>query len=199
MQAVLNIDIEVEAQRDPNGLITGRILERESGLRGVLETDLFGWATEVGDGKHIRQMAARVACFNWSGQPKEVPSTLYQHIVRPEERQAMGEYYTPHWLAHHIVEALVPEPTSTRVLDPACGSGTFLEAAIEHLLSRIDTETMAPAQQMDLLQTSVLGHRPATRLRTVGEGRLGSGLCPGHSPSMGNQPAKTYLPAGLSG
>ena len=61
--------------------------------------------------------------------------TLYQNVITQEERKRLGEYYTPRWLAREITEAVVDNPLKQRVLDPSCGSGTFIETAIEHILA----------------------------------------------------------------
>jgi type I restriction-modification system DNA methylase subunit len=61
---------------------------------------------------------------------------------KPEVRKAGGVYYTPKWVVKYIVENTVgkltesktPEEISTlHILDPACGSGSFLIATLEHL------------------------------------------------------------------
>ena len=63
---------------------------------------------------------------------------------KPEVRKAGGVYYTPSYIVDYIVENTVAEllqkkmpaqASSLRVLDPACGSGSFLLGAYEHLLS----------------------------------------------------------------
>jgi type I restriction-modification system DNA methylase subunit/predicted type IV restriction endonuclease len=65
---------------------------------------------------------------------------------KPEVRKAGGVYYTPTDIVEYIVENTVgklvegykPGPkggvSSLRILDPACGSGSFLLGAYEHLL-----------------------------------------------------------------
>ena len=157
VQAVLGIDVDAEARRNPVDLLNGRVLVRETNLHGVLDTDLFGWAAEVGDGQHVRFMAAKVACFDWTTPPEDLPAILYQHIVSQEERETMGEYYTPKWLASQMVQELVPRPADMRILDPSCGSGTFLEAAIEHFLAVAETQDMSSRERLDRLQSCVQG------------------------------------------
>lgn len=51
---------------------------------------------------------------------------LYESVIDAGVRHQLGEYYTPDWLAHQVVEATVTSPLTDRVLDPACGSGTFI-------------------------------------------------------------------------
>jgi hypothetical protein len=49
-----------------------------------------------------------------------------------ESRHAQGEYYTPRWLAELILdEAGYDGSPGKRLLDPTCGEGVFLVAAIE--------------------------------------------------------------------
>lgn len=71
------------------------------------------------------------------------PSHRAHVEAKPEVKRAGGVYYTPTWVVEHIVaRTLAPalkakSPTSAlklRVLDPACGSGTFLIGAYSYLL-----------------------------------------------------------------
>ncbi len=54
---------------------------------------------------------------------------LYEDLISPSERHSLGEFYTPEWLAKILVEKAVSK--NDIVLDPACGSGTFLRCVIE--------------------------------------------------------------------
>jgi len=56
---------------------------------------------------------------------------LYQELVDPQDRQLLGEFYTPDWLAELTLEQI--NYTKGTLLDPACGSGTFLFCAIRRL------------------------------------------------------------------
>lgn len=62
---------------------------------------------------------------------------------KPEVKKAGGVYYTPTYIVDYIVEHTVVELikgqtpdqiSKLRVLDPACGSGSFLLGAYQHLL-----------------------------------------------------------------
>lgn len=62
---------------------------------------------------------------------------------KPEVRKAGGVYYTPDYITKYIVENTVgklveakepKEVAEIKVLDPACGSGSFLIAAFDYLL-----------------------------------------------------------------
>jgi type I restriction-modification system DNA methylase subunit len=62
---------------------------------------------------------------------------------KPEVRKAGGVYYTPTYIVNYIVQNTVgkllegktpKEAAKLRILDPACGSGTFALGAYQHLL-----------------------------------------------------------------
>ena len=62
---------------------------------------------------------------------------------KPEVRHAGGVYYTPQWVVDYIVEHTVGEKIkgktpaeieTLKILDPACGSGSFLLGAFDRLI-----------------------------------------------------------------
>jgi Eco57I restriction-modification methylase/N-6 DNA Methylase len=56
---------------------------------------------------------------------------LYQELFPHALRHQLGEYYTPDWLARHVLDQVgYGGRLNQRLLDPACGSGTFLLTAI---------------------------------------------------------------------
>lgn len=59
--------------------------------------------------------------------------TIYQQMVSPATRHALGEFYTPPELARIIVEEQYK--FGLKVLDPACGSGTFIVEIIRKIKS----------------------------------------------------------------
>jgi len=59
---------------------------------------------------------------------------LYQELFPRALRHRLGEYYTPDWLARHVLDQVgYGGQAEQRVLDPACGSGTFLLTAIRRI------------------------------------------------------------------
>jgi hypothetical protein len=57
-------------------------------------------------------------------------------LIDPKDRHDLGEYYTPDWLCERIVSEMLPKHGYKAVLDPSCGSGSFLRAAVTHFLRR---------------------------------------------------------------
>ena len=135
VQASFGIDIRQLADTDPSDLLQGRRFHDATGLSGIIESDFFAWPDEVGGHDLIQALARRVARFDWLHAPPDIAAILYETVIPPEERRTLGEYYTPNWLARTMVQELVTDPLNQRVLDPACGSGTFIAEAISHFLA----------------------------------------------------------------
>ena len=158
LQASFGLDIEGIAAADPHRLIDGTAFAEQVGVRGVIESDFFGWPTEVAGGARWTQgLANRVGRFDWESADYDIGSVLYQSVITSTERQRLGEYYTPDWLAEMIVEAAVDDPLNQRVLDPACGSGTFLRQAIKAHAAAAAAALTEPDHTLAALQHQVIG------------------------------------------
>lgn len=66
-------------------------------------------------------------------------------MIDPAQRHDLGEYYTQDWLAAKVVAHALTNPPVQRVLDPACGSGTFLFHAIRLKLAAAETAGLTRA------------------------------------------------------
>ena len=145
VQASFGIDIRRLAETDPADLLQGRELYRATGLQGVLGSDFFAWPNEVSGAPMLQTLARRVARLNWAEAPPDTAATLYESVIPPEERRQLGEYYTPAWLARAMIRELVDDPLTQRVLDPACGSGTFVAEAVTHFIAAARSANLEPS------------------------------------------------------
>ncbi len=157
VQASFGIDIRRLAATDPADLLQGRELFRATGLQGVLESDFFAWPNEVGGSPLLQTLARRVARFDWAEAPADTAATLYETVIPPEERRQLGEYYTPAWLARAMIQELVDDPLHQRVLDPACGSGTFVAEAVAHFIEAAGDSGWEPWEVLNRLRDAVTG------------------------------------------
>jgi type I restriction-modification system DNA methylase subunit len=113
----------------------------KQGITNFLEGDFFRWyldAFSMRLEEAIREIARALSEFEPATISIDPESTrdllkkLYQYLVPQEVRHNLGEYYTPDWLAELVLnEVDYDGNTLKRVLDPACGSGTFLVLAIQ--------------------------------------------------------------------
>jgi len=112
-------------------ILEGRIFSEKWGVQNFLEEDFFSWTVKREEGIRVaRMILERLATYDLSTVDEDILKALYQELVDPEARHDLGEYYTPDWLAEYMVNRVLKDEPMSGVLDPACGSGTFLAAAI---------------------------------------------------------------------
>ena len=120
------------------------------GIHNFLEGDFFRWYLDAWDeavGESLQALASSLAEFEPTTptlrpeEARDLLKKLYQYLVPKQLRHDLGEYYTPDWLAERLLNQLgyVGNP-ETRLLDPACGSGTFLTLALARVRERMELE-----------------------------------------------------------
>ena len=106
----------------------------------------YGFARWVGDDE-ARMLGDVIGGYNWSQQAGDVMRSLYRHFVPAQHRRVYGEYYTPDWLAELVCSKVIDDKFIGEqirrfdageevdgVLDPCCGSGTFLYHAAKRIM-----------------------------------------------------------------
>lgn len=145
-------------------------LFREYGIRNFLEGDFFGWYLaawneEVEDA--VSALIQRLAEYDPGTlelapeNARDLLKKLYHYLLPREIRHDLGEYYTPDWLAERLITQTLGQmdlgdPTK-RVLDPACGSGTFLVILIKYIRGRAERQKMPPAKVLGFILQNVVG------------------------------------------
>jgi hypothetical protein len=126
--------------RKLRGVEDGGLFARR-GITNFLEGDFFRWyldalSPDLRD--KLRELARGLAEFEPATTviaphaQRDLLKKLYQYLVPHDVRHHLGEYYTPDWLAEMVLdEAGYDGDPRKRLLDPACGSGTFLVLAIQ--------------------------------------------------------------------
>ncbi len=141
----------------PRSIVSGTQFQA-AGVHGVVEADFFDWVVELpGGDTFVRTLARRIARFDWAKVEHDVLKALYESVIEPATRKKLGEYYTPDWLAEHVVETAVTTPLVERVLDPACGSGTFLFHAVRRYLDAAESAGMSLRASLDGVTRHVVG------------------------------------------
>jgi N-6 DNA Methylase len=132
-------------------------------IGNVVEDDYFQWPLLASRSRLSSAWAGLVnqlAGYDLATISEDVLKPLYEQLVDPETRHDLGEYYTPDWLAREVVEATL-EPwleagLQPRVLDPTCGSGSFLRAVIDRRRQSADP-AKAPAVILAEVLDGVVG------------------------------------------
>ncbi|MBA2410660.1 MAG: N-6 DNA methylase [Gammaproteobacteria bacterium] len=136
---------------DASVLIAKRVAALESGalfehagVVNMLNGDFFSWYRDDSAwatfSPVINALVARLTGISYDVQKKSPASTrdlfkgIYETFVPRALRHALGEFYTPDWLAEFGLNTLNWQPDDD-LLDPTCGSGTFVLEALRRRLA----------------------------------------------------------------
>jgi len=139
------------------------------GIANFLEGDFFSWYLSEWDSllaKNLRALVVvlseydtRAATLDPS-ETRDILKHLYQFLVPKSVRHDLGEYYTPDWVADLVLDEVdYHGDPSVRLLDPACGSGTFLTLAISRAITygRDHPESLAGKSLLELILHNIVG------------------------------------------
>lgn len=155
--AVIGFDVSRSGPLSPTQLTDGSQFAQAQ-ILGVVEADFFDWPTEVPGGQDfIRSLAHRLSRFDWTNVDHDVLKHLYESVISAKTRKSLGEYYTPDWLAEQMVAAAVEAPLTQRVLDPSCGSGTFLFHAVRRHIAAAEAAGLTAGQAATSVARHVYG------------------------------------------
>jgi type II restriction/modification system DNA methylase subunit YeeA len=158
----------------------GGVFRRLLNIENFLEGDYFSWYLDELDGEVaevVAEVSRRLSDYEIATpqlEPefaRDLLKRLYQNLVPGELRHRLGEYYTPDWLANLLLDEVglsyenilrmgeedTLKPLKLRVLDPACGSGTFLVLYISRL-RRYAEERYLTDVLLGYLLTNVVGY-----------------------------------------
>jgi len=136
------------------------------GITNLIEEDFFAWILhpKIKDKalSLINDVAKELLRYDLSQIDEDFFKEIYQEIVKRSERHMIGEYYTPEWLAELTLKESLElwnsiHKGTPRILDPACGSGTFLCNAIHIMRERLLGEGKSPREILDFILDNVVG------------------------------------------
>jgi len=97
---------------------------------------LFDWY-EMDEARFVRVLYD-LNLYNFSTVDRDIIGTVYEKYADAHERKEKGRYFTPPAVVSYILDTVEYTPEApiagTRLLDPACGSGTFLVQAVQRLI-----------------------------------------------------------------
>ncbi len=82
-----------------------------------------------------QELAALVEDLNtrdFASLPQDVVGEVFERLIPADERRSLGQYFTPEDLVD-IIDAFCIRSADDHVLDPTCGTGTFLIRAYDRL------------------------------------------------------------------
>ncbi len=142
-------------------------LFRKLGIRNFLEGDFFKWYLTSWDkdiAHAVRLLLDRLKDYDPGTlevspeQARDLLKKLYHHLMPAEIRHDLGEYYTPDWLAEYVLnEVGYTGQIDKRLLDPACGSGTFLVLAIKRLREQCFVNGLNEQETLATILNNIVG------------------------------------------
>ncbi len=117
------------------GILDGSIFDQLN-IKNFTDNDFFFWVGKDHNRKALkkvfRTIAQQISTYDFTRVDEDVLKGVYQELIDLDTRHALGEYYTPDWLCAKVTDAFDFQKDS-KILDPSCGSGSFLRAAIDKL------------------------------------------------------------------
>ena len=144
------------------------VFAKERGITNYSYPDWYSWPVfemKNGFAKIMNQINESVADYRTLLSVEEFAKNnnydyikqMYEAVIPKELRHALGEYYTPDWLAEETLNTVLSFDStdiSQHFIDPTCGSGTFLfktiiakrraGAALDDILSSVKVIDINP-------------------------------------------------------
>ena len=138
----------------------------EHGIANLVEEDFFTWITHrkiLNESlRLVSSLAKELLRYDLLQIDEDFFKEIYQEIVERGQRHRVGEYYTPEWLTELILKEVISlweeqhsEPP--KILDPACGSGTFLCNSIRILKEELTRKGWKPAEILNYILANIIG------------------------------------------
>ena len=104
-------------------------------------------------GIHLRQVINKLNEIDFNNsKDKHLFGEIYENFLGElQSAGTLGEFYPPRAITQLLTELTDPKPHE-KILDPACGTGGYLTAALEHLKAKAST-----VAEREAIQTHVAG------------------------------------------
>jgi hypothetical protein len=123
------------------------------------ERNLFDWIYETNGAldEALQRLILRFNAYDFSGLSEEILGDIYQTFLPPAKRKRLGEFYTPPSIVDWLLEQTVFQHGEGTLLDPSCGSGSFLVRYIHRCLEDAKTRGLDADAVSQELQATVWG------------------------------------------
>ncbi|QNE45429.1 N-6 DNA methylase (plasmid) [Frigoribacterium sp. NBH87] len=145
---------------------------RDRGVENLLEGDFFSWYAQSDQFtpvihravqpvlQDIAEFEALPAFHGDRVAARDLFKDFYMHMIPEKVRHSLGEYYTPSWLADDTINQAIEQLSTSdaeawRLLDPTCGSGTFLTMGMQKILD--ETHDLPLADRLDSVLQRIVG------------------------------------------
>lgn len=114
-----------------------RILDLFQEVKGFAYEDVFNQNDTINlDAESLRYVIGELQNYCVMDADRDAIGDAFEVFIGPALRGAEGQFFTPRNVIDMMVKILDPQP-SEYIIDPACGSGGFLIAALQHVWRRL--------------------------------------------------------------
>jgi type I restriction enzyme M protein len=80
----------------------------------------------------LRSLISQLGGYDWASLTDDVLGSIFEHLIPRSQQKLLGQFYTPRPVADLLVASTI-DGERPFVLDPGCGSGTFLMSTYGYL------------------------------------------------------------------
>ena len=121
------------------------------------EQTVFDWINHANGelDESLQRLILRLNAYNFAGLSEELLGDIYQQFLPLTKRKRLGEFYTPPSIVDWILEQTVNG--EGEILDPSCGSGSFLVRYAHRKLEDAKIRKLEPDLVRQELQAELWG------------------------------------------
>jgi len=132
-----------------------------AGIKNFMEEDFFMWVMSLPIRKQasklFHELLREIYVYDLEKIDEDILKELYQELVEPDVRKLLGEFYTPDWLADTMIGDVLRDDPKKVVMDPSCGSGTFLFKTIQYKINELSKSGWTNAKILEHIIDNVIG------------------------------------------
>jgi len=102
------------------------------------------------DEQSLTYVISRLQQFSITNAKRDVITEAFEVFIGPALRGGEGQFFTPRNVVRMMTEMLDPAPNEL-VIDPACGTGGFLTAVLEHIWNKLEVEAREKSWSPEVL------------------------------------------------
>ena len=123
------------------------------------EQNVFDWIYETNGALNegLQRLILRFNAYDFSGLSEEILGDIYQAFLPTAKRKRLGEFYTPPTIVDWLLEQTVYSHGEGKLLDPSCGSGSFLVRYVHRCLEDAKARELEIDSILPELQKNVWG------------------------------------------
>ena len=99
----------------------------------------------------LQSFANEMTHYDFSKFKQDTLGAIYERLIPPDERKGLGQFYTSPGIVD-LINSFVIKDSNDKVLDPACGSGTFLVRAYHRLAELKGVKDISQEEHSKLLK-----------------------------------------------